>query len=98
MIEIGKDYICHCGDAYAEGRKTEKGFLVVAESIISPRVTPTFECSSKCYFRLREKLIQEGVIVDRVFQRDYEFASPTAAASVICGRTASGNQHWKKQE
>ncbi len=95
--EMGhKIYICRSSGADAEGRKTESGFLVVAESIISAQTTPSFPIANKGYFRLREELIRDGVIKDRVFQQDYEFSSATAAASVICGRTASGKKHWKE--
>lgn len=96
MIQAEKTYICRSSGANAEGRKTEGGFLVVAGSIISAQTTFSFPLASKGYFRLREELIRDGFIKDRVFQQDYEFSSPTAAASVICGRTASGNQHWKE--
>lgn len=64
-------------------------------SAISPKVAPSFECASKFYYRLRNKLIDEGVIRDNVFQRDYEFTSATGAAAVTVGWTISGKVAWK---
>ena len=44
---------------------------------------------------LRQKLIDNKIIVDRVFVQDYEFSSTSAAASVISGQSASGMIAWK---
>lgn len=55
------------------------------------------------YKVLREKLVREGVIVQRPdgrtmrFARDQVFASPSAAAAVVVGRTANGRNDWKIQ-
>ena len=46
---------------------------------------------------LREKLIDDGVIVDGTFVSDYEFSSTSAAASVILGQSASGMTAWKDE-
>jgi len=56
------------------------------------------------YKVLREKLVQEGVIVPAHeggtmrFARNQVFASPSAAAAVVLGRTANGRQEWKIQD
>jgi hypothetical protein len=51
------------------------------------------------YFKLFEELIQSGVlkVVDakNVFQQNYAFSSPSAAASVINGRSSNGRREWK---
>ena len=51
------------------------------------------------YFKLFEELIQSGVlkVVDAksVFQQNYAFSSPSAAASVINGRSSNGRREWK---
>lgn len=83
---------------YAEGYPTASGFLVLKGSVISDHITDSFEIACRWYYALRQQLIADGVIRDRVFTVDYEFKSPTAAASVIIGRMASGNQHWNKTE
>ncbi|MGW3484269.1 GIY-YIG nuclease family protein [Rhodococcus indonesiensis] len=54
------------------------------------------------YRALREKLIQEGAIAPAdggtmQFTRDQVFASPSAAAAVIVGRSANGRNDWKVQ-
>jgi hypothetical protein len=53
------------------------------------------------YKVLREKLVREGAIVPghdgrtMRFARDHVFASPSAAAAVVVGRTANGRNDWK---
>ena len=55
------------------------------------------------YKVLREKLVREGAIVPSPdgrtmrFARNQVFASPSAAAAVVVGRTANGRQDWKIQ-
>ena len=46
---------------------------------------------------LRQKLIDDGIIVDDCFVTDYEFNSTSAAASVILGQSASGMNTWKDE-
>ena len=55
------------------------------------------------YKVLRDKLVREGAIVAAHdgsamrFARDQVFASPSAAAAVVVGRTANGRNDWKIQ-
>lgn len=55
------------------------------------------------YKVLHQKLVREGVIVPggdggaMRFTRDQVFASPSAAAAVVAGRTANGRSDWKVQ-
>ena len=55
------------------------------------------------YKALHEKLVREGAIVPAPdgrtmrFARDQVFASPSAAAAVVAGRTANGRHDWKIQ-
>lgn len=56
-------------------------------------------CSSKTfkeckYSELLDKLIQNGVIVDWTFEKEYTFSSPTAAADVVTQGYVSGNEYW----
>ena len=52
------------------------------------------------YINLHSKLIEDGVLSPRTgsnfmfFTRDYVFASPSAAAAVIAGRSANGRAEW----
>lgn len=55
------------------------------------------------YKRLREKLEEDGTLVPAadgkaaVFARSHVFASPSAAAAVVTGRSANGRSEWKVQ-
>lgn len=49
--------------------------------------------------RLRDRLIQEGVVDDLFrFTKDYLFTSPSLAAAVVLGRSANGRIEWVNQE
>lgn len=45
--------------------------------------------------KIRQQLITDGTIVDRVFSKDYTFSSPSTEAAVILGTASSGNEKWK---
>lgn len=46
------------------------------------------------YSNLRERLIEDKVIVNNIFVQDYVFDSPTAAATIILGRSSNGRREW----
>ena len=46
---------------------------------------------------MRKQLENDGTIIDRVFQRDYEFNAPSAASAVVMGHTSNGNVDWKDE-
>ncbi len=82
----------------AAGQQTEDGFLVFkgSEAVLEERP------SVKKYpypARLRKELLDEGVLQtakDRlIFIKDYEFTSPSAAASVVHGGHSNGLIVWK---
>ena len=50
------------------------------------------------YALLRQQLENDGTIIDGVFQKDYEFKSPPAAADVVKGHSVNGNEAWKTGE
>jgi hypothetical protein len=58
---------------------------------------------ANCEAVLGERLVREGAIVPghdgraMRFDRDQVFASPSAAAAVVVGRTANGRDDWKLQ-
>jgi len=77
----------------AKGYFTDDGFVVVKGSKVSP------ECSSKTftnsiYKKVFDKLVEDAVIVDYVFLKDYTFQSPTAAADVVLQSYVSGTEYW----
>jgi predicted GIY-YIG superfamily endonuclease len=76
----------------AHGIIVPEGILVLKNSRIRHDTTPSFK--NKGYNILREKLINDGVIVNDIFVTDYLFSSYSAAASVICGNSTNGRQAW----
>ena len=86
---------CKGAGASAKGFVSTGGFTVLEGSTISDHTVPSLETRGKTYYKLRNNLIKEGIIVDRVFTRDYEFNAPSAASAVILGHTSNGNMDWK---
>lgn len=85
--------------ADAQGEPTSDGFVVfkgskAAGSTVAS-ITPSF-------LILRQKLIKEGVLVDKgeyfEFPDDYIFSSPSTAACMVLGRNANGLTEWKLKE
>ena len=86
---------CKGSTASAKGFVSAGGFTVVKGSTISDHTVPSLQAKGKSYYNLREELIKDGTIVDRVFVRDYEFRAPSAASAVVLGHTSNGNNDWK---
>ena len=76
---------------------TEEGFVVLAGSSGRPETLPSFK--NHGYHRVREQLLEQGVLVtdgDRIrFTRDHLFQSPSGAAACVSGRAANGWAEWK---
>ena len=89
---------CKGSGASAKGFVSAGGFTVLSGSVISDHIVPSMETKGKSYFNLRNRLEQDGVIVDRTFTRDYEFNAPSAASAVILGHTSNGNVDWKTDD
>lgn len=68
-----------------------ENFMVKKGSRISPDITDGLQ---QGYTSLRAQLISQGVIKDRLFTKDYQFDSPSAAAAVVLGRSANGRKEW----
>lgn len=92
-------YVCRASEADARGVITEEGFVILKGSSGRRAVVPSFELHG--YHSLRQRLIEQGVIVeegDRIrFARDYPFKSPSAAAACVMGRTANGLIDWRDE-
>ena len=90
-------FYCKASEADARGLFTEEGFVVLKGSTGRVETVPTFQKHG--YHRVREQLQQQGVIATvegRIrFERDHLFASPSAAAACVTGRTANGLIEWK---
>ena len=89
----GEAFFCKAKDADATGFKSNEGFTVQKGSRIASTVAPAFTTSN--YAIIRDALEQDGIIRDGVFQRNYGFSSPSAAASVVLGNSSNGRDLWK---
>ena len=86
---------CKGSGASAKGFVSTGGFTVLEGSTVSDHTVPSLETKGKSYYNLRNALIKDGTISDRVFTRDYEFKAPSAASAVMLGHTSNGNIDWK---
>jgi len=91
--------ICKGKKAYAEGEFTDDGLVVHKGGRCTLNETPT---AGSWVINSRQKLIKEGILKEEdgmlVFQLDYIFNSPSAAASTILARRANGWTEWKNKD
>jgi hypothetical protein len=89
-------FYCQGKDAYTVGELTDDGFLVYKEGKVN--LEPT-KGMNKWIGILRNRLIEEEILKKDnnvyVFQQDFIFNSPSAAAATILGRSANGWTSWK---
>lgn len=82
--------------ASARAIETDEGFVVLAGSTARRGETNTFPAG---YLALRERLASDGALVTDGsqfrFDRDVQFTSPSAAAAIVAGRSASGPGEWR---
>lgn len=85
--------------ASARARETADGFVVLAGSTARAETSATFQAG---YKTLRDHLVADGSLVvsgeEMTFASDVIFASPSAAAAIVAGRSASGPIEWKIAE
>jgi len=86
---------CKGKESKAKGFISNNGFTVLKDSTINTTTADSF--TGLPYWKLRQKLIEEKVIVDFKFIQDYEFNAPSAASSVVLGRASNGKHEWKTQ-
>ncbi len=86
---------CNVEGRIATGFVSAGGFTVLKGSVVS---TDTASALQKGYKKLRDELEHRKIIVNNEFVKDYEFNSPSAAASVVKGFAASGNVIWKNKD
>jgi hypothetical protein len=88
------------GGASATAQETEDGFVVLRGSTARRAASGTFPAG---YSALRDKLVANGQLGQGdtpelwTFGSDVTFSSPSAAASIVSGRSASGPLEWKIQ-
>ena len=84
--------------ADGQGEPTSDGFVVLKGSKAAGSTVPSMTSS---FITLRQKLIDEGVLLDRIehleFSEDYIFSSPSTAAVIVLGRNANGLTEWKQK-
>ena len=93
--------VLHCKrrENYAEGEYIDDGFVVYKGSKASVRESPG---ASNWIGTLRNRLKDSGVLKLEgnylIFQSDYIFDSPSAAAGAVFGSHANGWTEWKNKE
>ncbi len=89
-------FYCQSKEASAVGELTDDGFLVYKDGKVNIETTKGM---NKWIGHLRKRLLENGVLkIEKnvyVFQQDYIFNSPSAAAATILGRSANGWMSWK---
>ena len=89
------EFDCKSASANAHGLTGQgMSFIVLKGSVVSSGIMPSLKTCSPGYHKLRCRLENDGTIVNGVFTRDCEFASPSAAASVVMGRPTNGRIEW----
>lgn len=89
-------YIKAARGANGFGIPSSKGFIVFRNSEVA---TSTTESMQKSLKNIRQRLIENGTIIKSdkrlVFDKDFEFSSPSTAAAILMGRNANGLKEWK---
>lgn len=87
------------------GTNGSQQFLVLAGSPARPDHVPSFPARMQASYRLREKLIGEGVIGESETwpgwletTKDVTCNSPSSAAEILVGRSANGFAEWKSSD
>ncbi len=80
----------------AQGKMTNEGFVVLKNSEIATSLTVSYPTK---FISFRDSLIQDGIIEFKEskfrFTKDFLFTSPSAAATLVMGRSANGLTEWK---
>ncbi|MGW2037241.1 DUF4357 domain-containing protein [Streptomyces virginiae] len=87
------------------GTNGSQKMVVLAGSPARPDVVPSFPLRTPSSHRLREKLIEEGVIRETTtwpgwleVVQDVECNSPSAAGDILVGRSCNGWLEWKTED
>lgn len=92
-------FYCKGKQAKATGEMTDEGFVVFEGSTANLNETKTIGDSASQY---RWMLLKDNSVTEKnrllFFTRDVIFSSPSAASSVILGRSSNGWTEWKNKE
>lgn len=98
-MTVASDLVLRSKGITARGYDSNDGFVVRVDSQALKEVQPSMANHVNGYYLLRNDLVENGVLCDSgscfVFSQDYPFASPSAAAAVILGRSANGLIEWQ---
>lgn len=92
-------FYCRSRDADAQGELTDDGFLVYKGSksnLVESKTVGSWVINLRK--SLQEKDILKNVEDVLVFEEDYIFKSPSAAAAVVLARSANGWTSWKDKD
>jgi len=92
-------YVKAARGADGQGVQTSEGFVVFKDSKATLKIVNSL---LESFVNLRNRLIEEEVLINKgeyfEFAEDYIFSSPSAAASIVMGRTANGFTEWKQKD
>lgn len=92
-------FICEGRGGYGEGQPVDEGFIIFKGGKCARNET---ESAPTWILNLRARLIEQGVLAvmenHLLFEEDYIFNSPSAAAVTIKGRASNGWTSWKTKE
>ena len=100
--EVGKTYYCKAptNNVKAKGKLTNEGFVVLKNSLISKKESPSFD--QKSSKNLRDELIENKILISNEnnykLKEDQLFSSPSAAAGFVLGRNANGWTEWQTED
>ncbi len=90
---------CRGKEAIAQGELSDSGFVVFKGSKANAELTKT---AGTWIEGIRKKLIDSNIISLQgntyIFNEDYVFGSPSAAAAAVLGRRANGWTEWKNSD
>ncbi|MCK5856573.1 MAG: GIY-YIG nuclease family protein [Bacteroidales bacterium] len=85
--------------ANAIGIPTSSGFVVLKGSEVANEIVPSLRDNFR---RMRETIIDSEVVIMKegklILPEDYEFSSPSTAATIVMGRNANGLTEWKNKK
>lgn len=95
--EHQKTFLISRNKLIGQGQYTDEGMVVLAGSHFHKETTPSMQ--TQCVFDIREKLIKDGILVDRgnfyELLEDTLFGSPSYAGACVTGRSTNGWKAWK---
>lgn len=93
-------FYCKNKGRTAQGKRTANGFVVLKNSQTIKELRPAAKLAIRNIF---SSLIEENIISleseeGYIFTKDYEFKSPSTAASLVCGGSENGLIAWKNKD